>query len=99
MTKKINYDPEVEPFAASEKKYYEQLEKAMTEYKAKWPNHCKVCGGWGMFYFIEHGERLEEPCENLPDGTCHRCGLPDTVSENKPCSNCGWYFDDGIPTP
>jgi hypothetical protein len=84
-------------------KYYEEVKKGIDAFKVRWPNHCTLCGGWGMFYWRENHERgysemFEEPCENLPEGSCHRCGHANTVSEGKPCSNCGWYYNDGTPS-
>jgi hypothetical protein len=86
--------------------YYKEIEEAIAAFKAKWPDHCKICGGWGLFEFHEthgfkHGpyERFTEPCQELPEGSCHRCGLPDMIIEDQPCKNCGWHFDDGVPLP
>jgi hypothetical protein len=73
---------------------------AAEEWRAKWPNHCKKCHGWGgkMWPATRHEPEDFDFCgAHLPD-ICHRClhsGL--TEDGEGPCSNCGWNFDDGEP--
>lgn len=74
---------------------------------ARWPAHCKACGGWGGAAFWQsHGEgpseQMFDPCDapaNL--ATCHRCGEPGLNPDDGggPCSACGWNYDDGVPEP
>jgi hypothetical protein len=82
-------------------------------WKARWPNHCKVCGGWGVFRHAGHepggtvghesGEITLSLCDALPPGTCHRCGAPDGMAVgnelSRGCRHCGWDYDDGVPEP
>jgi len=78
------------------------------EWKAKWPNYCRDCDGWGGSTFYEsHGlpgpaERLIEPCECVmaeTDGPqkCPRCGELSLDNDGSgPCNNCTWDYDDGL---
>lgn len=77
-----------------------------TEWKEKWPNHCKACGGWGQssVYWDNHGvpgsgEPCCDTCEAIEDYTiCHRCGEHGLSEDGEgPCSKCGWNYDDGLP--
>jgi hypothetical protein len=78
-------------------------EDPVEAWKARWPNHCKACGGWGVFQeaATETGEVTLTLCDALPAGTCHRCGDPqgiDLDDETHPqCRSCGWNYDDGVP--
>jgi hypothetical protein len=87
----------------------DQLVREFAAYDAQWcttwPNHCKVCGGWGTFTFYEsHGfrcggrEQLTDLCERMPsERHCHRCAAADALADDGagPCSACGWNYDDG----
>ena len=75
-------------------------------WKARWPNYCKACGGWGVFQRADHepnesGEITLKLCDALPPGTCHRCGAPDGIDAadglSRGCRYCGWDYDDGVP--
>jgi hypothetical protein len=71
---------------------------------ARWPNHCKKCGGWGIFAYLEsHGDRfspaehLVDPCGELPETFCHRCGMEGFDADHeRACFFCGHYDDDGL---
>lgn len=72
-------------------------------WRAKWPNHCRKCGGWGGFSFTQRhdsgpGEQMFDLCEAVEDPCiCHRCGEPGLDSDgNGPCTKCGWNYDDGL---
>lgn len=73
----------------------------MEAWKARWPNHCEACGGWGVFQYVNAntGETTLTLCDALPAGACHRCGDPqgiDPDDEVHPqCRSCGWNQDDG----
>ena len=81
------------------------LAKQAAKWKAKWPEHCKVCGGkGGSTFYQSHGdggraEPLFEPCQECGNGKCPRCGEfglnPDT--DDGPCAWCGWNYDDACP--
>lgn len=78
-------------------------EEYNTSWIAKWPGYCKKCLGWGGGTFYEHHdeggpEQLLDPCDREPYTTCHRCGVPGTLSVDGegPCKNCGWNYDDGL---
>jgi hypothetical protein len=83
-----------------EKAYYEEIARYNAEWKAKWPNHCQSCGGWGGH--VVHGVRYYpdgsgepdsyDPCENLPDDICHRCRGHLIYKQD------GQSDDDGMPT-
>lgn len=88
--------------------YEAELNAQAAEWRTKWPNHCKSCGGWGGSAYTEmhgfkggSGETIADPCGALPETACHRCGAPDglTADSEGPCRHCGWNFDDGDPTP
>jgi hypothetical protein len=72
-------------------------------WKARWPNYCRTCGGWGLLQYgdAQTGESTAERCDALPLSTCHRCGAPDGLDPKDEvglgCSRCGWNFDDGVP--
>lgn len=100
--------------AEREQEIYTNIEVALAnardEFTAKWPNHCKECGGWGMHSFTQRhpygmgtaSEELQEPCEGMKECRCHRCGenamtLLPNLEFTGPCQNCGWNFDDGVP--
>lgn len=78
-----------------------QMEQRLTdeEYKAKWPNYCKVCNGWGGKYI--HGTFWEPPdfdyCNRcIEDMKCPRCGKDydhlgiETDYPSDSCPHCGW---------
>jgi hypothetical protein len=85
------------------------------EWRRKWPAHCPACRGWGLgpSTYESHGFRYGpqeeipgDPCEALPEGTCHRCGHSGPGDEGEPplddgthpCPACGWNWgEDGVP--
>lgn len=81
-----------------------ELKAQQAAWRARWPNHCKACRGWGLTSFsqrhaVGYTEEVAEPCDHQVDlQACHRCGQPglDLNSEG-PCRFCGWNFDDGTP--
>ena len=84
----------------------DQRQDPVAAWKARWPNHCKACGGWGVFQRADHepnesGEITLKLCDALPPGTCHRCGAPDGIDAadglSRGCRYCGWDYDDGVP--
>lgn len=82
----------------------EQPQESPAEaWKVRWPNHCKACGGWGVFHYAtaDTGETTPTLCDALPAGTCHRCGDPQGLDPDDevraPCRSCGWNHDDGVP--
>ena len=80
-------------------------------WKARWPNHCKACGGWGVLPRAGADSRrianddsrqiTLRLCDALPPGTCHRCGAPDGIDPadklSRGCRHCGWDFHDRVP--
>jgi hypothetical protein len=89
-----------------EKALAAQIALAAVEWKAKWPNHCPACGGWGGITFHQShpygmgsaSEQLFDECQAIENPTtCHRCG-EDGLNEDGegPCKACGWDFDDGV---
>ena len=85
--------------------YYSEIEQKNEEFKAKWPNYCKKCGGWGMHSYTEMhgfnygcGEQMAEPCECVEEGICPRCGKEAGFDDEGqgPCQHCGWNYDDGL---
>ncbi len=79
-----------------------------SDWAAKWPDHCKKCGGWGMhtaYDSVPYGSTYvnmptSEACDAYEDEkTCHRCGKPGLQAETAegPCFLCGWNYDDGMP--
>ena len=86
----------------------DQQQDPVAAWKARWPNHCKACGGWGVFQRADHepnesGEITLRLCDAVPPGTCHRCGAPDGIDVadelSRGCRCCGWDYDDGVPEP
>jgi hypothetical protein len=84
----------------------DQPQDPATAWKARWPNHCKACGGWGVLQRADHephesGEITLRLCDAPPPGTCHRCGASngiDVADElSRGCRYCGWDYDDGVP--
>jgi hypothetical protein len=85
---------------------HEPPQDPIEAWKARWPNHCKACGGWGAFPQADPalGEITLTLCLALPPGTCHRCGAanaidPEDAVLSRGCRECGWDFDDGVPEP
>jgi hypothetical protein len=87
---------------------HERPKDPTVAWKARWPNHCKACGGWGVFQRADHdppdsGEIPLKLCDALPPGACHRCGAPGGIDLqnrlSRGCRECGWEFDDGVPEP
>jgi hypothetical protein len=72
-------------------------------WRAEWPRHCRICGGWGYFEDVDArtGETTMGRCTARPEAACHRCGAPDGIDPDdevgRGCQHCGWNFDDGIP--
>jgi len=80
---------------------YQAVAKAAEEWGAKWPAHCKCCGGWGgaVQRNYPHAPDDFDPCTGIPDGMCHRCGAYGLTDDSEgPCNKCGWNYDDGKPT-
>lgn len=73
-------------------------------WKAKWPNYCKSCGGWGVTtYYESHGfkygpsEQIVDPCEARSETACHRCGMEGHDPDHEQaCFFCGHNSDDGL---
>lgn len=71
---------------------------------AKWPFHCKACGGWGgansrqghPYGSTTAYEDVFDLCE-APRSGCHRCDGPLVDDDQGPCTKCGWNCDDGDP--
>jgi len=92
---------------AADKEAYEKTMQAAATWRARWPNHCKACGGWGGTTFNQthpYGstttqEQIHDPCEATASvETCHRCGHDGLDADgNGPCKHCGWNYDDGEP--
>lgn len=87
------------------KDYSDNINEINEEFRSKWPNHCKDCGGWGLHSFTEmhgfnhgSGEEITDPCECTENGKCPRCGKEDALDEEGqgPCPKCNWNYDDGI---
>src|SRR5215469_16024667 len=60
---------------------WDEEDKAIGEFRAKWPNRCKACGAWGR------------PCDALPTDTCHRCqarAMMPFKDGKDVCCMCGW---------
>lgn len=96
---------EYEQQAAHDRLLAEQRDTANAEWRAKWPNHCTRCGGWGGatgYQSVPYGSTtasmpIFDVCEALPETQCHRCGRHGLNDESEgPCSFCGWNFDDGM---
>lgn len=80
-------------------------------FQKQWPDYCRNCGGWGMFFYPGKysgpPERCypddQEPCEALADDQCHRCSAHavdlKTIDqyEELVCRACGWICgQDGL---
>jgi hypothetical protein len=90
--------------AQAERQRAANMLEAQRVWKARWPNHCTGCQGWGGFVFYQsHGpgpsEQMFDVCERTEDtARCHRCGeLGLTEDGEGPCALCTWDFDDGAP--
>lgn len=79
---------------------------AAATWRARWPNHCQLCAGWGLTSYEEsHGSRgggtetITDACGAIDDPTvCHRCGANGLTQDGEgPCLACGWNYDDGEP--
>jgi hypothetical protein len=61
---------------AAEAAYVASVRQAQAAFTTRWPNHCPDCGGWGGHH--SRATRWEpetfDPCEALPEGSCHRAG-------------------------
>jgi hypothetical protein len=85
---------------AKEEERCRAVEARNAQWTETWPNHCRQCGGWGATgtgsTWADPGDS-SDPCDALPETTCHRCG-EDGLDEdgNGPCTRCGWNFDDGL---
>lgn len=79
---------------ASEREAYQKYKIALVEWRARWPNACQSCGGWGGHGYsydpspagvsLAPGSMQDfDPCEEpgcVSEGFCARCGQP-TLSE------------------
>jgi len=85
------------------------LQKAIADWKQRWPNHCDNCLGAGAF--VVPGDwwtpDMQEPCGVCSDqGRCARCGEEGLTSEERgdvttgegPCRSCSWNYDDECPS-
>lgn len=80
---------------------FQQIEKAASAWRAKWPKYCPSCGGWGgrSYPSSAYDPGGYDVCEaHGKIEICHRCG-EHGLDENGtgPCANCGWNYDDGKP--
>lgn|SRR5574337_107121 len=94
-----------EEWEVAERDMAAKLAEAQDEWHRRWPNACKACKGWGLFVFYQsHGrgmsEQMTDPCDALPENTCHRCGALNATNDEtgSPCLVCGWAWDDGEPS-
>lgn len=86
-----------------EKQWIAERDAANAAWRARWPNHCPACRGWGgAVHHESHGfrhgaaERIFELCDAIPETQCHRCGEHGLTEEGEgPCTRCAWNFDDG----
>lgn len=101
----IEDDKEYEQQAAQERQWAAERSAVNSKWKAKWPNHCSACGGWGgatSHQSVPYGATtaampIFDICDALPETQCHRCGQHGLTQESDgPCSFCGWNFDDGL---
>lgn len=89
-------------------KEQETRNQLIKEYKNKWPNYCRSCGGWGGSVFYQShpygstyaNEEMWDPCTDcIEDGKCPRCGweMPEDEFEETlefgVCRKCGWRED------
>jgi len=89
---------------AEEKRWIEERDAANAAWRARWPNHCPACRGWGgATHYESHGfrhgtaEQIFDLCDAIPETQCHRCGEHGLTEEGDgPCVRCGWNFDDGL---
>jgi hypothetical protein len=89
---------------AQEQQWAAEREAANAEWRARWPNHCSACSGWGGSHHTEShgfrhgaGEQIFDLCEAVPETQCHRCGEQGLSPEGEgPCTRCAWNFDDGL---
>ena len=82
---------------------YDKWQAEANAYTSYWPNHCKSCHGYGVFY--SPGNRWEppstDPCDEcVCNGKCPRCGEltfeDDTLDI---CSKCGFNLTNGVGGP
>jgi hypothetical protein len=82
-----------------------KVQQYNTIWKAKWPDYCRVCDGWGMLGEAPNTpeDPGPEPCDAFGDeDRCHRCGSPlsdlplNQAMSQWHCSMCGWSWDDGL---
>ena len=104
------YDHDDFPYGAYYEERHQEIQAKAAEWKQKWPNHCQSCWGNGGFTYGVRGPSYScggepggfDPCEKLPEGTCHRCGAADALEETpdkydlKPCKICGWDSGRGL---
>jgi hypothetical protein len=102
------YGEEHSPEMDAEQKAYAEIAQLAAAWRAKWPNYCKACRGWGGSHYPDTGPSYScggEPggfdlCEAQPEDTCHRCGgelTDDQINRDPHCAKCGWSWDDGVP--
>jgi hypothetical protein len=91
-------------------KAFESYEKEVAEYKKKWPNYCRSCGGWSGGFSnydpspagVSLGSGYMTDFDPCPDcyekGICARCGKqmfnPEEGDDPESCPHCG--FDFGV---
>jgi DnaJ-class molecular chaperone len=101
------YFGDLEAQKAADREVVEKIKKAAEEWRARWPNHCKACHGWGGKIFTQShsygmgsaSEQIFEPCDATEKlETCHRCGELGLSEEAEgPCKFCEWNYNDGEP--
>lgn len=87
-----------------EKQWIAERDAVNAVWRARWPNHCPACRGWGgAVHHESHGfshgaaEQIFDLCDAIPETQCHRCGERGLTEEGEgPCARCGWNFDDGL---
>jgi uncharacterized C2H2 Zn-finger protein len=99
-----DYDEEWFQDMKAQKDYIASVEKTRAEYLSKWPNHCKLCKGWGYTSWSEYGQHFMEECECVWLA-CPRCGnaSPTAKLDHKDevkliICKCGFllHFTDGL---
>ena len=79
-----------------------EAEARRAAWVARWPSYCRECDGWGGRYCSGGWEEPPsvDPCEVCAcRDRCGRCGEEGLIEGEGPCSECGWSYDDGLPSP
>jgi hypothetical protein len=90
-----------DPMTEADLSYEERLSWWNRIWAKQWPNHCRMCGGWGTI--TTPGNLAGHPdswypaesdmCCALSPNACHRC--EGDMVDGK-CKECDWQFDDGM---